>query len=405
MRAARFRDCHVASGQAYWGIMAGTKQSQATRSRSLPRATTHSRDYIYRRIAAALERDIRARRFPAGARLPSADELSARYEVNKGTVRRALAELTAAGFIYAVPAQGTYVADSLPEGRRKRRAGALTIGIVSQVLEGKAFGPSDAEIIGSLQEELAKRGGNLLLLPVARAQTPAKLCEEVVRAQLDGAIYLEAFEPAALRRVLQVGPPAVMLNFRPRGHGLDSILVDNVGGAAQAIEHLHGLGHRRILVITGPDDLPATVERTQGVHEAATELGIAAGDIRIVAGDFRRLGGYKAMAAALEARTKPPTAVFCFNDEMAVGALQAIHKHSKLSVPRELSVCGFDDISWAEAANPPLTTVRVDKATMGRLAVERLLGRIEGHPATATATTVETELVMRESTAACRDEG
>ncbi|MCE9616281.1 MAG: GntR family transcriptional regulator [Lentisphaerae bacterium] len=363
----------------------------------LPDASANPHDYIYSRIAAAVRQDIRDGKLPAGSRLPSADALSERFQVNKGTVRRALAELTGDGLIYAVPAQGTYVSEEPPAESRRRRASTLNVGLVSQVLEGAAFGPSDAEVLTGLQDELVKRNGTLILLPAPKALSPAKLSEWIVQAHLDGIIYLEALEPAVLRRMLQVGPPAVTVNFRPRGQGVDSILVDNRGGARQAIEHLYALGHRRLLVITGPRELTATEERIDGVREAMRAYGLSEARVTMVEGNFRRVGGFRAMAAALKAK-QTGTAVFCFNDEMAVGALQALHKHSGLRVPRDYSVMGFDDISWAQATNPPLTTIRVDKAVMGRLAIERLIARIGGREMAATATTVETNLVEREST-------
>lgn len=120
--------------------------------------------------------------------------------------------------------------------------------------------------------------------------------------------------------------------------------------------------------------------------------------MKFVTGNFQRVGGFHAMSGELKSRLNA-TGVFCFNDEMAVGALQALHKHSTLRVPRDVSVIGFDDISWEQATNPPLTTICVDKAVMGRLAVERLIARIGRRHMAATATVVETELVERESTA------
>lgn len=371
--------------------------SEAPREPNAP-AGAHSRDYIYSRIAAELRQDIRDGKLPAGSRLPSADELTERFQVNKGTVRRALADLTAEGLIYAVPAQGTYVSDEPPSGLRQRRRASLTVGLVSQVLEGALFGPSDAEVLSGLQDELVKHKGSLMFLPAPRTLSSSRLAEWIVQAHLDGIIYLEALDPAVLRRVLQVGPPSVMINFRPRGHGIDSILVDNRGGARLAIEHLYGIGHRRFLVITGNPELSATEERVAGVRDAMRAFGISEAKVMFVAGNFRRSGGFRAMAAALKGRLTA-TGIFCFNDEMAVGALQALHKHSTLRVPRDVSVIGFDDISWAQATHPPLTTIRVDKAVMGRLAIERLIARIGGRHMAATATVVETELVERESTA------
>lgn len=358
-------------------------------------------DYIYSRIAAALRLDIRDGKLPAGSRLPSADDLALRFQVNKGTVRRALAELTASGLIFAVPAQGTYVAEEIPQDEPQRRRQALTVGVISSVLQGRRFGPSDAEILAGLQDELAHDHGNLVLIPVPRAPVPARMADAIRQARLDGIIYLEALEAALYRRIMQIGVAAVTLNFRPRGYAVDSILVDNRGGAQQAVQHLYARGHRRLLIITGPPESPATQERIEGVREAMRVCGLPAARVMFLEGDFRRESGYTAMAGALKSRLTA-TAVFCFNDEMAVGVLQAVHKHSKLHVPRDLSVIGFDDVSWAEATNPQLTTIRVDRRVMGRLAVERLISRIRGRTTTATSTVIDTSLVLRDSTAAPR---
>jgi DNA-binding LacI/PurR family transcriptional regulator len=94
-----------------------------------------------------------------------------------------------------------------------------------------------------------------------------------------------------------------------------------------------------------------------------------------------------------------PTAVFCMNDEMAVGVLQAIHRLSSLEAPRDISVIGFDDIIWGTTTHPRLTTMRVDKGLMGRLAIERVLSAVGAKPHTVTSTIIDTELLMRESTA------
>jgi DNA-binding LacI/PurR family transcriptional regulator len=99
-------------------------------------------------------------------------------------------------------------------------------------------------------------------------------------------------------------------------------------------------------------------------------------------------------------KTNPlPTAVFCLNDEMAVGAIQAIHRLSSLEVPRDISILGFDDIIWAAATHPRLTTVRVDKKLMGKLAIERVISILGRREHTITSTTITPELVQRESTA------
>jgi DNA-binding LacI/PurR family transcriptional regulator len=94
-----------------------------------------------------------------------------------------------------------------------------------------------------------------------------------------------------------------------------------------------------------------------------------------------------------------PTAVFCFNDELCAGVLQALYAHSELRVPADISLVGFDDVFWTELTHPPLTTVHIEKVRMAREAVERLTRAIEKQDLASTATIVPTRLVVRESTA------
>ena len=115
-------------------------------------------------------------------------------------------------------------------------------------------------------------------------------------------------------------------------------------------------------------------------------------------GDFQREGGYRAMADILSSGNVP-TGIFCFNDEMAAGALQALHSLSSFTVPRDVSIVGFDDTAWATATQPPLTTVQVDKSLMGRLAVQRVAARIKNQEP-PTTTILPTKLVSRSSTTA-----
>ena len=178
---------------------------------------------------------------------------------------------------------------------------------------------------------------------------------------------------------------------------MDTIVLDNKGGAYQAMEHLISLGHRKIAVVLGQPNQVATKDRLDGVYEALDTAGIARDSVRIFQGDFQREGGYAAMAEIIKSGDMP-TAIFCFNDEMAAGVMQALHALSSIKVPQDMSIIGFDDTAWAMATQPPLTTVQVPKSMMGRLAVQRILARRESHEP-PTTTVLSTQLVLRGSTA------
>jgi DNA-binding LacI/PurR family transcriptional regulator len=352
--------------------------------------------HLYRQLALRLGRNIREGKLKPGQRLPSMDDLAASCGVTKITVRRALLELKSEGLIYTRPAQGTYVAETLPAHKQRGRNGVLTVGLVSRVVTGEP-GPYHAEILASLRTEMSRQKGNLVFLPAPQAGGP-DLSEPMGHANLDAVIFLGPFDSDALRRIVRNGPPSVLVDFQLRGLSVDTIAVDNVGGAEAAMLHLVSLGHRDIAIILGEEDALATKERLLGVRNALQQAEIAESSLRIVKGDFLLESGYAAMASLL--RDGPlPSAMFCMNDEMAVGALQAIHRLSSLEVPRDLSIIGFDDIIWGTATHPRLTTMRVDKRLIGRLAMERVLLALQQKSHTATSTILNAELLLRESTA------
>ena len=324
------------------------------------------------------------------------DDLAASCGVTKITVRRALLELKSEGLIYMRPAQGTYVAETLPACKKRSRNKVLTVGLISRVLTGEP-GPYHAEILASLRTEMSKQKGNLVVLPATDVGGP-DISAQMGHANLDAVIFLGYFDSESLRRIVRNGPPSVLVDCQLRGLRVDTIAVDNTGGAEAAINHLVSLGHRDIALILGPEEAIATRERLAGAQDALERAGVPPSSLRILPGNFLLESGYEAMASLLK-NGSLPTAVFCMNDEMAVGAIQAIRRLSSLELPRDISIIGFDDIIWGTATHPRLTTIRVDKNLMGRLAMERVLSALENGSHTITSTVIDTELLQRESTA------
>jgi LacI family transcriptional regulator len=354
-------------------------------------------EHLYRQVAENIGQQIRSGKFKPGGRLPSMDDLASLFGVTKITVRRALLELKSEGLLYTRPAQGTYVADALPPEKGRRHSKVLTVGLVSRVLLPENPGPYHSEILSSLRVEISKRRGNLVVLP--RPETDVDdISEQIRHSDLDAVVFLGAFDSDALRRMVRTGPPAVLVDFQVRGLSVDNILVDNVGGGEMAIDHLVSLGHKEIAIVLGDEATNATKDRLNGAQTALTRAGIPPSSVRLLKGDFQLESGVEAMTALLKSDIVP-TAVFCMNDEMAVGAIQAIRRLSSLDVPRDISIIGFDDIIWGTTTHPLLSTIRVDKKLMGRLAMERVMAALEEGSHTVTSTTITTELVLRESTA------
>ena len=355
-----------------------------------------NREFLYHQLASIIRKAIEDGTYKPGERLPSMDDLSEQYNVNKVTVRRALAELNSRGYIYSVPAQGTYVAERAAFNKTTARNRLLTVGLVSHLMAPGNTGLYHMDIIQGMRDELGKIHANLVILPARHIEPQIKIFDHMMQAGLDAIIYLGTFEPQTLRHMIENGPPAVLVDYTLRGLMVDTILLDNRGGGYQAVEHLLSLGHRSIAIILGAEEQLTTRERLEGAFDAVDQAGLPRSIIRTFNGDFTREGGYQAMAEILKSNDIP-TAIFCLNDEMATGTLQALHSLSNLSVPRDISIMGFDDTAWATATQPPLTTIQVARTLMGRLAVQRIQTRLKGQDQ-MTTTILPTQLVIRNST-------
>jgi LacI family repressor for deo operon, udp, cdd, tsx, nupC, and nupG len=180
---------------------------------------------------------------------------------------------------------------------------------------------------------------------------------------------------------------------------ITSVYVDNTSAAKEAVEYLMTLGHRNIAFVTGPMDSPISIDRDQG-YEQALQFGGLKRDRKLTAiGDFSVESGIRAVETLL-AQDQHFTAVFCSNDEMAIGALQAI-KSKGLRVPDDISIVGFDDIRFARYMDPPLTTVAQPKDELGREAMNMLIEILRGNDVPARKRILPTQLVIRGSTARC----
>src|SRR5436190_27773 len=182
--------------------------------------------------------------------------------------------------------------------------------------------------------------------------------------------------------------PMVLLNSSDERH--PAITIDNYGGARAMMRHLAGLGHKRIAFITGPASNADSRDRLRGYRQSMR------GATRVeIAGDFTEHAGHEAVKQILAADPRP-TAIFAANDSMAVGALSALHE-AGIDVPRQMSVVGFDDIPIARYVNPPLTTIRVEIAELGRRAFAVLVETLAHPKSRVRRETIETTLIVRKS--------
>jgi LacI family transcriptional regulator len=188
--------------------------------------------------------------------------------------------------------------------------------------------------------------------------------------------------------------------------GVTNVVLDHRRAAKMALRHLYDLGHRRIAFMRGSRYISDTDARWEAIVSMAQEIGIVIRPelcIQLEKNSWSPELGYPPVRELL-ARTRDFTAMFCFNDTAAIGAIRAIEDVG-LNCPRDISVIGFDDIIVAEYLNPRLTTIRQPLHKMGWTAAQMLVNRIqspeESYP---DAIWFEPELVVRESTAGVREE-
>ena len=225
-----------------------------------------------------------------------------------------------------------------------------------------------------------------------------------LRGRVDGLILAPVTEEAETVADLQRAEvPIVLLDRELRGNtGFDAVLIDNAGGARQAVEYLVGLGHERIGLISGPTDTTPGRGRYDGFVKALDEAGIELDEAHVQQGEFREDGGYQA-ALRLLAVQPPVTAIFAANNLMSIGALRALHDMG-VSVPGDVSFIGFDDHALAELLAPPLTVIDRPTEEQGALAMRLLLNRLGAAPGDEPRRIVlDTTLRARGSCAAPRD--
>ncbi len=249
-------------------------------------------------------------------------------------------------------------------------------------------------------EEAAQAAGYAVLLGDTRDEPEREdlYAGLLQRREADGLIFLGHRLPAALDELVrQVGARAPVVNgceFSPE-LGVSSAHIDNHKAAYEAMDLLYGLGHRRIGVITGPMASPISRNRLAGARACAADRGLLE-EFMMAVGDFSVESGCK-QTKVFMAGPAPPTALFCFGDEMAMGALRST-ANLGLSCPRDVSIVGFDDIAYARFTTPALTTIAQPMAEIGRETVRLLLDVLAGHTVQPVAVTLPHQLVVREST-------
>jgi LacI family transcriptional regulator len=267
----------------------------------------------------------------------------------------------------------------------------MSIGVVTQSIDSPFYG----EALAAIERGLVRhRYSALIVSGHWREGDERQSVAQLLGRRVDGIILLTSCLPDRELVNLSQSVPLVVTGRSVRGERIFCLDVDSTEGARLATAYLVGQGHRRIAFLSGPPDHPDAVQRLDGYKAALAASRIAFSRQLVAYGDYSESGGHGAMNDLLEARAEF-TAVFAANDQMACGALLALHRRG-LKVPKDVSVVGFDDLAASAFTIPPLTTVHRSIDEIGEGAAEAIIDLIERR--TPRARISSPKLTIREST-------
>ena len=261
---------------------------------------------------------------------------------------------------------------------------------VAKGVDDAAFAEGYSVILCNTNEDSAKEDRYLDLL---------------VSQRVAGILITPAREShAAMSRLTDREVAITLLDRSSVGLDACSVAVDDGAGGAMAFDHLYGLGHRDILVLLGPSDIPQVAERKRGIVEAAAaRQGENTAALHFVtAMHMSTAAGESTMLDYLESNSRSFTALICANDLLALGAMRSLRAKG-ISVPKDVSVVGYDDIDFAASAQIPLTSIRQPKYQLGYAATELLIAECEDRAAHAHQRVMfQPQLIARDSSRAVR---
>lgn len=330
-------------------------------------------------------------------RQPSIKDIARLARVSHPTVSRALqnsplVNAQTAAKIRKIADEAGYRASAVARGLVTRRT--RTIGLVVTTVAD----PFASEVACGVEQTANDHGYSVFLADSnADPAREKKVVQAFAERRVDGIIVTSSRVGALYLPLLaEMMVPIILVNDQYPGAFVHSVMITNLEGMRAAAEHLVGLGHRRIAYLGDQFGYQSDAERLAGYRAALDGAGIPPMPELVVRGDGKAEAAMAAMEKLL-VLAQPPTAVCCYNDMSALGAMRQIRVRG-LRVPEDISVAGFDDLFFASYMQPPLTTVRQPMRRMGQLAMENLFKLMSGEESVAQVK-VDTELVVRESTA------
>jgi LacI family transcriptional regulator len=293
--------------------------------------------------------------------------------------------------VLAVAKRLRYQPSALARGLVTRRT--HTVGLLISDIANPFF----IRAVRAIEDGAQENGYNVILCNTdENPEKETQYLRVLIEKRVDGIILATtAGSLPAVRDVRWRRIPLVLFDRELPRVSVDTVKVDSVRGGRLATEHLLHLGHRRIAIIHGPLVRSTGVERLRGYLVAMQAAGIRPDPSLIREGNFKQDSGRELTRQLLDL-SPPPTALFCTNNLMTVGALQTLGERG-VRIPADLSLVGYDDMEWWTLTHPPLTTVGQPVYDLGREAMRLLLAQIEGSSRRPERVILKPELLTRES--------
>lgn len=355
---------------------------------------------LYLQVSEILMRQILNGNFPPGSNLAAEPDLCIEFGVARGTVRQALAKLEAEGFVRREQGRGTFViwgeTQQTENGLVTNQIGLVVPYVRDSFVSTILLGAERAATEHDLSITFKHAENNL--------ERQNKVLEDLVNQQLAGIILypVNSLKTDGIERMVRSGYPLVLVDRYLRGLPTDYVMSDHFGGALRAVQHLIGLGHERIGLVSWRDPSISLEQRAAGYRQALVESGLPYEPVLTC-----EVEGYPSVAVEplreFLSRSPGVTAVFAVNDQLAL----AVYKSARelgLRIPEDLAVVGFDNLDFTMHLDVPLTTVEQPAQEMGYQAVEALVRRINGTATTWQQIILPTRLIIRNSCGAEIDE-
>jgi DNA-binding LacI/PurR family transcriptional regulator len=326
--------------------------------------------------------------------------------VNVSTVSRAINDSPlitkeTKEMILAIAERMNYFPNSLARGLVSQKS--ETLGIVLPTIYFLQ-GPFFSQVLSGIEHVSVQNGYNILIASATGKARDKHFPFNLTRARrIDGMLIINEYQRIAnLTALKKEGFPFVFVNRHFTEDDMPCVASDNVQGGRLGTEHLIALGHRRIGIVTGSLNLNSTHGRLEGYRAALLDAGIAYDEVLVQEGLFEK-GIETGLQAGekLLAQPNPPTAIFAFSDELAIGVMQAARNRG-VRIPEDLAVIGYDNIEYSAHVNPPLTTIAQDPYAIGSNACQILIDLLNGKTPEKRNLLIPVQLIVRQSCGASR---